>query len=112
MHGHHDASGDDALGEGDELGGDAAKDDARIGAGRRGGELSDGCGDLDRRAAVHGVVEEGVLGADVAEEGGGSHAELAGDVGERGGGEALRGEDAAGDVEDLVAGDAGRPAHL
>ena len=112
MHGHDDAAGDDALGKRDELGGNAAEDDARVDFGRSRGELADGGGDLDRRAAVHGVVEESVLGADVAEEGGRSDAEPAGDIGEGGGGEALGGEDAPGSVENLIARDARRAAHL
>jgi hypothetical protein len=112
MHGHDDAAGDDALGEGDELRGQAAQDEARVGVAGRRGELGDGRRNLDGRAAAHGLGEELVFRVDVAEQGGGGDAELAGDVGQGGGGEALRGEDAAGGVEELIAADARRPSHL
>ena len=112
VHGHDDAAGDDALGKGDELRGQAAEDDAGIGVAGRGGQIGHGRGKLDGRAAAHGLGEEGVLRVDVPEQRGGSHAELAGDIREGGGGEALGGEDAAGGVEDLIAADARRPAHL
>ena len=112
MHGHDDAAGDDAFSKRDELGRDTAEDHARVDFGGGGGELPDGCRDFDRRAAVHGVVEESVLGADVAEERGGSHPEPARDVRQGRGSEALGGENAAGGVEDLFAADARRAAHL
>ena len=112
VHGYDDAAGDDALGEGNELGGDAAEDDARVGLARRTHQIADGRRNLDRLAAAHGLGEERVLGVDVAEERGGGDAELAGDVGQRGGGEALGGEDTAGGLDDLIAADARRAAHL
>jgi hypothetical protein len=112
MHGHDDAAGDDALGEGDELLGDAPKNQARVRVGRRAHQLANGGGDLDGLAAAHRLGEERVFGDGVAEQRGGRHAELAGDVGQGGGGEALGGENAAGGVEDLIAADARRAAHL
>ena len=112
VHGHDDAAGDDALGEGDELRGQAAKNGARIGLGGGCGQVAHRRRNLDGRAAAHGLGEERVLGADVPQQRGGGHAELAGDVGQRRRGEALGGEDAAGGVEDLIAADARRPAHL
>jgi hypothetical protein len=112
VHGHDDAAGDDALGERNELGGDAAEDQAGVDVGRRRGQLADCRGNLDGRAAVHGVVEEGVLRADVAEKRRRGDAELAGDVGQGRRGITLRGEDAAGGVDDLFAADARRAAHL
>lgn len=112
VHGHDDAGGDDSLGEGDEPLGDAAEDDARIGVRGCRRQIADAGGRLDDLAALHGLGEEGVLGVDVAEEGGGGDAELAGDVGEGGGGEALGGEDAAGGGEDLIAADARGATHL
>ena len=109
---HHDVRADHPLGEGDELLGDAAEDRARIRRGRGGGELEDAGGGVDDFCAAHGLAEEGVFGIDVPEEGGRRDVQLAGDVGESGGGEALRGEDASGGGEDLLAPNARRPAHL
>lgn len=112
MHGHDDAAGDDALGERDELLGDAPEDDARIGLARRAHQFADRGGDFDRFAAAHRLGEERVLGDGVAEQRRGRHTELAGDVGQRGGGKALGGKNAAGSVEDLIAADARRATHL
>jgi len=112
VHGHDDAAGDDVLGEGDELLGQAAEDDARVGVARRGGQVGHGRRKLDGRAALHGLGEERVLGVDVAQQRRGGDAELAGDVGERGRGEAFVREDAAGGVEDLIAADARGTTHL
>lgn len=112
VHGDDDAGGDDPLGERDELLGDAAEDGARIGVGGGGGELEDAGRRLEHRTALHGLVEEGVLGVDVAEERRGGDVQLAGDVGQGGGGEAFGGEDAAGGVEDLIAADARGASHL
>jgi hypothetical protein len=113
VHGDDDAGADDPLGERHELLGDAAEDDARVGVGRRGGEVDDAGRRLEHRAALlHSLVEQGVLRLDVAEERGGGDVELAGDVGEGGGGEALRREDAAGGVEELIAAEARRATHL
>jgi hypothetical protein len=109
VHGHDDAAGDDVLGKGDELRGEAAEDDARVGVAGGRGQVGDRGRDLD---PLHGLGEELVLGVDVAQERGGGDVELAGDVGQGGGGEALGGEDAAGGVEDLIAADARRAAHL
>lgn len=110
--GHDDVAGDHLLGEGDELLGDAAEDHARIFGGRGRGQGEDAGRRLDDLRAAHGLGEERVLGADVAEKRGGRDLELAGDVGQGGGGEALGGEDAAGGVEDLIAADARGAAHL
>ena len=112
MHGHDDAAGDDALGEGDELRGQAAEDDARIGVARRASQIAHRRRNLDCRAAAHGLGEQRVFRIDVAQQRGRGDAELAGDVGQRGGGEALCGEQPAGGVEDLIAADARRSSHL
>jgi hypothetical protein len=112
VHGHDDATGDDALGEGDELRGNAAEDDARVGLAGRARQIADRRRNLDGLAAAHRFGEERVFGVDVAQERGGGDAELAGDIGEGGGGEPLGAEDATGGVEDLVAADARRAAHL
>lgn len=112
VHGHHDVRSDHGLGEGDELLGHAAEDDAGIGVRGSGGQVADAGGRLDHVAAVHGLGEEGVLGIDVAEEGGGGDVQFAGDVGEGGGGKALRGEETPGGGEDLIAVDARRATHL
>jgi hypothetical protein len=112
VHGHDDAAGDDALGEGNELLGDAPEDHARIGLGGRAHQIANRSGDFDRLAAAHRLGEERILGDGMAEQSGGGHAELAGDVGQRGGGETFGGENATGGVEDLIAADARRTAHL
>ena len=112
VHGHDDVRADDGLGKGDEFLGDAAEDGARIGVAGRGGQVADAGGGLDDVRAAHGLGEELLLGADVAEEGGGGDVELAGDVGQGGGGEALGAEDATGGVDDLIAADARRASHL
>ena len=111
VHGHHDAAGDDVLGERDELGGHAAEDDAGVGLAGRLRQVADHRRQLDD-LAVHGLAEQRVLRLHVAQERGGGDAELAGDVGQRGGGEALGGEDAAGGFQDLIAADARRASHL
>ena len=112
VHGDHDVRSDGRLGEGNELFGHAAEHRARIGVAGRIGELADAGRRLDHVDAPHGLGEEGVFGIDVTEERGGSDAELAGDVGQGGGGESLGGEDVAGGLEDLIAPDARRAAHL
>jgi hypothetical protein len=110
--GYDDVAGDHALGERYEFLGDAAQDDARIFRRRSGGQREDAGRRLDDLRAAHGLGEQGVFGADVAEECRGGDAELAGDVGQGGGGEALGGEDAAGGFEDLIAADARGASHL
>jgi len=111
VHGHDDAAGDDALGERDELGGDAAEHHARVGLAGRLRQVANHRRQLDG-AAVHRLAEQRVLRLHVPEQRGGGDAELAGDVGQRSGGEALGGEDAAGGLEDLIAADARRASHL
>jgi hypothetical protein len=103
--------GDGAGDEGDEFLGQAAQDEARILGAAGGLEANDAGRQLDVPRA-HGGGEEGLLGRDVAEHGGGRDLQLAGDIGEGGGFEALGGKDAAGGLEEELAGDARRPAHL
>jgi len=110
--GHDDVAADHLRGERDELLGDAAEDDARIFGGRGGGQRQDARRRLDDLRAAHGLGEERVLRANVAEERRGGDVQLAGDVGQGGGGEALGGKDAAGGIEDLIAADARGAAHL
>lgn len=102
--------GDGAGDEGDELLGQASQHDARILGAASGLETDDACGQLDVPRA-HGGGEEGLLGRNVAEDGGGGDAELGGDVGEGGGFEALFGEDASCRFEEAFAGDRWRAAH-
>ena len=88
---------------------EAPENSARI---RRVGglEIEDALGQDD--GAPHGLVEEGLLRFEVPEDRRRRDAELAGDVGECGGLDPLQGKDAPGGVEDLVARDARRTAHL
>ena len=110
MHVNRQVLGDGVGDEGDELFGQAAQYHARILGAAGGLEMDDRRRHLDVPRA-HGRGEEGLLGVGVAEEGGGSDAELFGDVGERRGLVALRGEDAAGGLEQSFAGDRRRASH-
>ena len=101
---------DGLFGERHPLLGQAAEDDAGIGGGVDALQVDDALRKCD--GGAHGLVEEALLRCHVAEEGGRRDLELAGDVGQGRGRVALEGEDAAGGLQDLVAGDAGRPAHL
>lgn len=101
---------DGGLREGDESLGDLAQDDARIGGGVDGLQRGDEIGHANL-AAANGGDEELVLRACVAEDRGGCDAQLRSDVGERGRFVALGHEDAAGGVEDLLAGDPRWAAH-
>lgn len=107
-----DLRADHGLGERHELLGHAAEDGARVGVAGRGGELQDRGRRVDALAAAHRLAEERVLRVDMTEERRRGDAELAGDVGQRGGGEAFGREDAAGGVEELIAAEARRAAHL
>lgn len=111
VHLHGDGRTDDLHDERDELLGEAAQDDARIGIARRAAELLDIRGHADVRAA-HGRGEEGLLGVEVAEDGGRRDAERPGDVGQRGAAESLLREDGAGGVEKLLAADAWWSSHV
>lgn len=102
--------GDGAGDEGDELLRQAPQHDTRILGAASGLEPDDAGRQLDVPRA-HGRGEEGLLGGDVAEDGGRGDVELRGDVGEGRGFEAFGGEDAAGGLEDLLAGDGRRAAH-
>lgn len=111
VHGDGDGGPDDLHHEGHELLGEAAEDYARVLGRVRGGQL------LDVRrhghaGAAHGRVEEGLLGWEVPEDGRGGYAEGRGDVRQGSPGEALLGEDAAGRIQELIAGDARWAAHL
>lgn len=110
VHVDREVRGDRVLHEGNEVLGEGAEHDARIGGRidvrQLGHELRHF--DLGR---THGLGEQGLLRFDVAEDGGGGDAELLRDVGERRGLVALGGEDAGGGGEELGAGDAGRASH-
>lgn len=111
VHVHGDGRTDDGGHERDELLGEAAQDDARVGRGVDAGEVFD-----ERRNGegprAHRRGEELLLARAVAEEGRGRDVERSGDLGEGRRGEAALGERGPGGVEDLIAGDAGRAAHL
>lgn len=112
MHGDDDARGQHVLDERHESFGDPAQNDARIGPGIDVRQLEDAGGRIEQHAALHRQAEQGLLGIDVAEDGGGGDAELAGDIGQSRGIEALRREDAAGGVDEAVSGDGRGAAHL
>jgi hypothetical protein len=109
---HDDMAADHPLRERHELLGDPAQDHPRVFGTRRGRQNEDAGRRLDDLRAVHGFGEQLILRPDVAEERRGGDAQLAGDVGQGGGGEAFGGEDAPGGVEELIAADARRAAHL
>jgi hypothetical protein len=102
--------GDGVRDEGNELLGEPAQHDARVLGAARGLKMDDRGGQLDV-ARAHGRGEEGLLRLGVAKERRGRDVQLGSDVGERRGFEALRGEDAAGGLEDELAGDGRRAAH-
>ena len=112
VHGHDDTRGEHVPDERHELLGDAPEHDARIGFRIDLRQLEDALRRIEEHAALHGQAEESLLGVDVAKDRGRGDAELAGDVGQRGGVEALRGEDAAGGVDQAVFRDGRRAAHL
>lgn len=110
VHLHGDGGADDLHHEGDELLGEAAQHDARIGVAARAAELFDVRRHADVGAA-HGRGEEGLLAVEVAKDGGGGDAERFGDVGQGGAAEAFLGEDGARGVEELLAADAWWASH-
>lgn len=110
MHVDGEVLGDGLGDEGNELLGQAAQDNAGVLGAAGSLQMDDGRRHL-HVARAHGRGEEGLLGAGIAEEGGGGDAELGGDVGEGGGFEAFGGEDAAGGFEEAFPGDRRRPAH-
>jgi hypothetical protein len=97
------------LDEGNEMLGDVSEDRSRIGLGVGRFEGADEVGNFD--AAAHRGVEQLLLRLAVPQHGGRGDVQFAGDVGERGGLETLRGEDAAGGLEELIAGNGRRPSH-
>jgi len=112
IRGDDDARGDDAGDEWNDLQGQPAEHEARIGRGVDGSEIPHTGRGIDQSAAPHGLGEECVLGIDVTENRRGGNAKLPGDLGQRGGVEAFRREDAARAVHDLLAADACWPSHL
>ena len=110
VHEDGDVLGEDVSGEGDELLGDPAQYDARVGGGIDVRQLHDERRRLDRQ--MHGLGEESLLRRHVPQHGGRRDAQLAGDVGERGAVEALGRENAAGHGEQLFLANGRRPSHL
>lgn len=102
--------GDGAGDERHELLGQAAEDDAWILGAAGGLEMDDGRRHFDV-AGAHGRREEGLLRPHVPQHGGRRDFQLGGNVGEGGGLEALGGKDAAGSLEELLAGDGRWAAH-
>lgn len=111
MHLHGDGGPDHIHDEGDDLLGEAAQHDARIGVAGRAAELLDVRRHADVGAA-HGRGEEGLLRVEVTEDGRGGHAERLRDVGQRSAAEAFLREDGARGVEELLAADAWWTAHV
>ncbi len=111
MHVHGDGRADDGGHERNELLGEPAQDDLRIGRRVDAGQLLDELGDGER-ARAHRRREQLPLGRAVAEDRRRRDLQRAGDIGERGRREAAVGERSPGGVEDLIAGDARRAAHL
>jgi len=110
MHLHGDGGADHGADEGDELLGEAAEHEARIGGRVDARELVDEGRD-DEGARAHRRGEEVLLGAEMAKDRGRRDLQLGRDAGERGGGEAALGEGGARGFEDLIAGDTRRTAH-
>ncbi len=112
VHGDDNSCGQHLLDERDELLRDAPQHDARIGSGIDERKLEDAVRRIEQHAALHRQAEERLLGVDMTKDRGRRDLQLAGDVGEGGGGEALCGEHAAGGVDEALAVDGGRAAHL
>lgn len=112
VHVDRDVLGHDALGEGDELLGDAAQHLARIRARRV--DLREGHehGRRTRHGRLHRRDEEVLLRLEVPQHRRRRHAEDGGDVGQRGSVEAFLSEHAPCGLEDLLAGDARWASHL
>lgn len=110
VHGEDEVLHDGRSGERHPLFGDAPEDDARIRRGIDVLELENAVRQLD--AAAHGRFEQRLFRIEMTKDGGRSDAELACDIGERRRREALLREHAPGGVEDLLAADGRRPAHL
>ena len=90
--------------------GQLAQDDARIG--RRVDVVETEDARRQRDASTHRGIEERLLRFEMAEQRGRSDVKLAGDIGERRCGEAFLREDDARGLEDLIAADGRRSAHL
>lgn len=110
VHAEHEVLADGCPGERHPFFRDAPEDDAWIRRGVDVLEVGDARGQLN--VAVHRRVEEGLLGIETAQDGGGGHMELSRDIRERGSGEALLREDLTCRMKDLVPMDEWRPAHL
>ena len=110
MHRQDDVLSNRPARERNPLLGQAAQDDARIGCSVDRIEPQYTFGKSD--AAAHRGREECLFRREVAKDGGGCDVQIARDVGERRRGEALLRERHAGAVQDLIAADRRRPAHL
>lgn len=110
VHAQHEVLPDRRPGERHPLLGDTAQDDPRIGRGVHVLQVGDAGRKLD--VAVHGRVEQRLLGVEVAEDGRRGDVQLRGDVGERGRSKPFLGEYVARGLEDLLPMDARRSSHL
>ena len=111
VHVHGDRRTDGRGHERNELFGETAQHDARIGRRVDASEILDELR-TGEGARAHRRREQLLLARAVTEDGRGRDVQRAGDVAEGGGGEAALGERGPGGVEDLIAGDARRAAHL
>lgn len=111
MHLHDEALAEGPGRERHPLLGDLTQDFARVLRGVDVLQAEDAVGE-DQGLPAHGLVEEGLFGLEVAEDGGRGDVQVGGDVGERRGVEAFEGKDVASAVEDLLAGDGRWPSHL
>ncbi|MEO8382061.1 MAG: hypothetical protein ABI779_20540 [Acidobacteriota bacterium] len=111
VHLHGDGRADHRVEERDHASCEVAQDRPGIGLGV---EVGQGGDELrhDDGARAHGRAEEELFGCEVPQDGSGRDAESAGDVSERGRRKPPCGEGRARGVEDLIAADPRRPAHL
>ena len=110
VHAHHEVLNDRRAGERHPFFRDTSKDGARIRRGVDMLEVRDARGQLN--IAVHGSIEQGLLGLEMAQDRSGRHMKLRRDVVERGRGEPFLRKGLTGCVKDLLSMDEWRPAHL
>jgi hypothetical protein len=111
MHVDGDVFADRLLQEGNRFPGQAAENDPRIRSGVRSRQFENELRRGDARSP-HRLCEERLLGGGVTEQCGGRDLQLPGDIGERGRLESLLGEDSPRGLQELLALDRRRPAHL
>jgi hypothetical protein len=111
MHVDRDVFADRLLQKGNRLRSQPPENDAGIVAGVRSRQFENEVGRGHARR-THRLGEKSLLAVGVAEQSGGRHLQLAGNVGERCGLESLLGEDPSRGLQELMALDRRRAAHL